>query len=166
MSKWNKKPSKNYGVNFMLTNYCWALGLPGVWLIQPVTPHWRKLKTIWKKLWKLYYSISFQKYTHTWKEYKWNHHIMKQIRPQLNIVCHQVKPLAPVISYILFSCWWKSSHWPPSHTHYTLKIQQVIANASTTWWYGLITQDEIYLCLFGKGCLDLGIWSYNGRSVS
>lgn len=54
----------------------------------------------------------------------------------------------------------------PYHTNYTLKIQQVIANASTTWWYGLITQDEIYLCLFGKGCLDLGICSYNGRSVS
>lgn len=39
----------------------------------------------------------------------------------------------------------------PPHTHYTLKIQQAIANASTTWWYGLITQDEIYLCLFGRG---------------
>lgn len=113
MSKWNKKPLKNYGVNFMLTNYCWALGLPGMWLIQPVTPHWRKLKTIWKILWKLYYSISFQKYIHTWKEYKWNHHIMKQTRPQLDIVCHQVKPLAPVIGYILFSCWWKSSHRAP-----------------------------------------------------
>lgn len=68
-----------------------------------------------------YYSRSFLKYRHIWKDSGWSHQIIGETVHQLDILYHQVEPPVPGAGYVLFNCWPKGPHGTPQTSQAIVK---------------------------------------------